>query len=62
MWLASSKRLLFENFQEQETVNSKWHVWKHASVFVFFFWECIDTIKKVTVDMLSLTMLNWGSK
>lgn len=46
-------RDLFENFQEQETVNSKRLVWKHALVGFLFFWECIDTIKKVPVDMFS---------
>lgn len=61
MWLDSSRRPLFESFQEQEPVNSKMNVWKHALVF-FFFWDCIDTIKEVPLDILSLTVLNWGSK
>lgn len=61
MWLGFSERLLFEIFQEQEKVNYKRLVWRHALV-VFFPWECIDTIKEVPLGMLSLTVLNWGSK
>lgn len=35
MWLGSSRRPLFEIFQEQETVNSKILVWKNALVAFF---------------------------